>query len=354
MLKSAGALFIESAKEVDAGNGSFERVSRSLAGHRFRQVAPVTDETFVSRLALRRLSTQVATDHFLGVIMAAANAVSTESMIGGVPAADFREKVETLLADLRRIVSEINTDKSVELSIEQLRGATHWDSDERYPSLSVFAWQQENVSALAGSGKDLPGLFERLLAQTDRPDRSVPKIWRRIWDNSLWWGDRLCSRTFAALLQVCTERNIQFRFRGQLTLVEVNGPVISRLNRNWKLLLCTESVSESAKHVARTLATPIVCLPVPVARSGPLKGFPPEVVELREQNAAVADALICFPTSHPAAVPLANEMLQRSDTIDVLAGLTNLIDPLPLEQPDENRLPLTRKSSREEYQLSLW
>jgi hypothetical protein len=110
MAKSAGALFIESDKEVGVGGAFPERVDRSLASHRFRQVAPATDEAFVSRVALRRLSTQVATDHFLGAIMASAHAKTANSVLGGTAASDFQGNVDALLSDLGRITfaSEIS------------------------------------------------------------------------------------------------------------------------------------------------------------------------------------------------------------------------------------------------------
>ena len=52
--------------------GVSQRRDRGLVSLRFRQVAPPTDETFISRLALRRLQTHLLSDHFLGTVMDAA------------------------------------------------------------------------------------------------------------------------------------------------------------------------------------------------------------------------------------------------------------------------------------------
>jgi hypothetical protein len=49
---------------------------------------------------------------------------------------------------------------------------------------------------------------------------------------------------------------------------------------------------------------------------------------------------------------LIKELVQRSDVIDVLASLPNLIDPLPAEHEDESA-GLASEPPEEEYQLSL-
>src|SRR5260221_2302951 len=118
----------------------------------------------------------------------------------------------------------------------------------------------------------------------------------------------------------------QFHFRGNLTLIDLNAAAIIRLNQNWQIVACTEPVREAVKHVARTLRMPMICLPLPPARLGTMKGFESDLVELRNQNALIADSLVCFPAGHVAGVPLAKELVHRSDVVDVLAGLTQLID----------------------------
>jgi hypothetical protein len=66
----------------------------------FRQVAPATDEAFVSRVALRRLCTQVVSDHFFGVVVATASAVNPKTLVGGRPPARAIS-IESLVSQLR-------------------------------------------------------------------------------------------------------------------------------------------------------------------------------------------------------------------------------------------------------------
>ena len=129
-------------------------------------------------------------------------------------------------------------------------------------------------------------------------------------------------------------RNVQFHFRGSVTLIDLNAAALIRLGRRWQILLCPESVREPAKHVARTLGMPMVCLPLPSARLGTMRGCAADLVELRNHNALSTDSLICFPAERSAA-PLIKELVHRSDVIDVLASLPHLIDPLPAEHVDE-------------------
>lgn len=231
----------------------------------------------------------------------------------------------SLLADLQQLVTETDTDESIELSVTQLRGVAEWDSKERYPSLDVFARDARAQTARALSGHDAPALFERLLAQAERTDRPLPKIYCRIWDHTYWWADPVCSRTLAALLQLCLTRNIQFHFRGNLTLVDLNAAAITRLNQRWQIFLCPQSVREAVKHVARTLSMPLISFPIPIARWGVMKGFDPDVVELRNQNTLISDSVVCFPNDHSAAVPLSKELAHRLDVIDILSSVPQLI-----------------------------
>jgi hypothetical protein len=56
------------------------------------------------------------------------------------------------------------------------------------------------------------------------------------------------------------------------------------------------------------------------------QGFESDLVELRNQNALITDSLVCFPAGHAAGAPLVKELVHRSDVVDVLAGLPQLID----------------------------
>jgi hypothetical protein len=337
MARSAIGLFVDPGGRVgERGNLPVEN-DRSLAAQRFRQVAPATDEEFVGRVALRRLSTQVVSDHFFGAIVASASAVNPKMFSMGIPSPAFRARVDNLITDLRQLIVENSTNESIDLSVAELRGSAEWDSKERYPSLAVFArdGRTEASSATAMSGRNIPALFEQLLARTERADRALPKIYRRVWDSTYWWADAVCSQTFGALLRLCLARHIQFHFRGDLSLIDLNAAVLSRLSQRWQILLCTEALREGIKHVAGTLRMPLVCLPVPSARLGIMKGFDADLVKLRDQNAFITDSLVCFPSEHPASVPLVKELVRRSDVIDVLTSLSRLIEPLSAEHRDE-------------------
>lgn len=80
MLEGAALLFSGQEEGNHARDDSLAKEDRSLAAQRFRQVAPATDEEFVSRVALRRLSTQVVSDHFFGVVVATASTVNPKTL----------------------------------------------------------------------------------------------------------------------------------------------------------------------------------------------------------------------------------------------------------------------------------
>jgi hypothetical protein len=330
MLEGAALLFSGQEEGNHARGDSLAKEDRSLAAQRFRQVAPATDEEFVSRIALRRLSTQVVSDHFFGVVVATASTVNPKTLSMGTPSPEFRARVDDLITDLRHLIVENSTNESIDLSVAELRGSAEWDSKERYPSLTAFA-REEKIQApfaRAMSGQSIPVLFEHLLARTERTDRPLPKIYRRVWDNTYWWADAVCSRTLWALLRLCLTRNIEFHFRGNLALIDLNAAALVRLSQRWQILLCTEALREGVKHVARTLRMPMICLPVPPAPLGIMKGFATDLVELRNQNALKTDSLVCFPSDHSAGAPLLQELVRRSDVIDVLASSPRLIEPL--------------------------
>jgi hypothetical protein len=134
------ARFFAGQEEGDFARGdSLKKDDGSLAVHRFRQVAPATDENFISRIALRRLRTQVVSDHFFGTIVAAASALNSKGLSMQIPSPEFRERVDELIADLRHLIVETDTNESIDLSVADLHGCSEWDSKERYPSLDVFA-----------------------------------------------------------------------------------------------------------------------------------------------------------------------------------------------------------------------
>jgi hypothetical protein len=196
MLEGAALLFSGQEEGNHARGDSLAKEDRSLAAQRFRQVAPATDEEFVSRIALRRLSTQVVSYHFFGVVVSAASTVNPKTLSMGTPSPEFRARVDDLITDLRHLIVENSTNESIDLSVAELRGSAEWDSKERYPSLTAFAREARIKApfARAMSGQSIPVLFEHLLARTERTDRPLPKIYRRVWDNTYWWADAVCSR----------------------------------------------------------------------------------------------------------------------------------------------------------------
>jgi len=70
---------------------------------------------------------------------------------------------------------------------------------------------------------------------------------------------------------------------------------------------------------------------IPVEPSGEMRSFAADIVELRDQNSSVCDYLICLPTGQPQAESLAAEVLLRSDAVDVVSSLPQLIERLPSE-----------------------
>ena len=80
MVKSAVHFFAGQEEGNDGRGDSLGKDDRSLAAQRFRQVAPATDENFIGRVALRRLCTQVVSDHFFGVVVAAVSEDLSQSL----------------------------------------------------------------------------------------------------------------------------------------------------------------------------------------------------------------------------------------------------------------------------------
>jgi hypothetical protein len=146
-----------------------QKKDRSVAAQRFRQVAPAADEEFVSRVALRRLCTQVVSDHFFRVVVATASAVNPKTLSMGIPSPEFRARVDALITDLRHLIVENSTNESIDLSVAELRVSAEWDSKERYPSLAVFARGEKTPAAFARamSGQNIPA--NDLSAGTARP-----------------------------------------------------------------------------------------------------------------------------------------------------------------------------------------
>ena len=83
-----------------------QRRDRGFASLRFRQVAPPTDEAFISRLALRRLQTHLLSDHFLGSVMGAAKNPNSDKWAVSSRQKLFRQNVEGLRRDLQELVVE--------------------------------------------------------------------------------------------------------------------------------------------------------------------------------------------------------------------------------------------------------
>jgi len=113
--------------------------------------------------------------------------------------------------------------------------------------------------------------------------------------------------------------------------VDLNAAALTRLSNNWKAILCTKAVWGAIDHVARTLAMPYFHMAIPVEPSGEMRSFAADIVELRDQNSSVQDYLVCLPTGQPLAESLAAEVLLRSDAVDVVSSLPQLIERLPSE-----------------------
>ena len=172
MVEGAALLFSGQEEGNGARRDSLAKEDRSLAAQRFRQVAPAADEEFVSRVALRRLCTQVVSDHFFGVIVATASAVNPKTLSMGIPSPEFRARVDDLITDLRHLIVENSTNESIDLSVTELRGSAEWDSKERYPSLAAFALDEKTQASFARamSGQNIPAgapLLKELVRRSD-------------------------------------------------------------------------------------------------------------------------------------------------------------------------------------------
>jgi hypothetical protein len=316
--------------------GISQRRDRGLASLRFRQVAPPTDETFISRLALRRLQTHLLSDHFLGTVMDAARSPNGDKWAASTRQRIFRQSVDGLLRDLQELVVETVTDERHDLSIFEVEGSRLWAGKERYPSLRAYATDRlaQKTFAQASSGRDIPDLFERAMlgaAEELFNESRLPQVTRRSWDETYWWSDSIHWPALGSLLRLCLYRNIDLHFRAQLVIVDLNAAALTRLSNNWKAILCTKAVWGAIDHVARTLAMPYFHMAIPVEPSGEMRSFAADIVELRDQNSSVQDCLVCLPTGHPQAESLAAAVLLRSDAVDVVSSLPQLIERLPSE-----------------------
>lgn len=316
--------------------GVSQRRDRGLASQRFRQVAPPTDETFVSRLALRRLQTHLLSDHFLGAVMGAARSPNGDKWGASSRQRLFRQDVEALRRDLQELVVETVTDERHDLSIFQVEGSRLWAGKERYPSLRAYAVDRlaQKSFLQASSGRDIPELFERaMLGATEQlfNESLLPKVTRRSWDETYWWTDSIHWPALGSLLRLCLDRSIDLHFRAQLVIVDLNAAALTRLSNNWKSILCTKSVWGAIDHVARTMEIPYFHMAIPVEPSGEMRSFSADMVELRDQNYTMEDHLVCLPAGNPQSKSLAAEVLLRSDVVDVVSNLPQLIERLPSE-----------------------
>jgi hypothetical protein len=316
--------------------GVSQRRDRGFASLRFRQVAPPTDEAFISRLALRRLQTHLLSDHFLGSVMGAAKNPNADKWAVSSRQKLFRQNVEGLRRDLQELVVETVTDEMHDLSIFQVEGSKLWRCSERYPSLRAYASDTVAQKSFlrANSGRDIPDLFERAMLGASEElfhENLLPKVTRRSWDETYWWSDSIHWPALGSLLRLCLYRNIDLHFRAQMVIVDLNAAALTRLSNHWKVVLCTKAVWGAINHVARTLEVPYFYMVIPVEPSGEMRSFPSDIVELRNQNSKVEDYLVCLPAGDPHAESLAAEVLLRSDTVDVVSNLPQLIERLPGE-----------------------
>ena len=322
------------AELVEAGVS--QRRDRGFASLRFRQVAPPTDEAFISRLALRRLQTHLLSDHFLGSVMGAAKNPNGDKWAVSSRQKLFRQNVEGLRRDLQELVIETVTDEMHDLSIFQVEGSKLWRGSERYPSLRAYASDAVAQKSFlrASSGRDIPDLFERAMLGASEElfnENMLPKVTRRSWDETYWWSDSIHWPALGSLLRLCLYRNIDLHFRAQMVIVDLNAAALTRLSNHWKVVLCTKAVWGAINHVARTLEVPYFYMVIPVEPSGEMRSFPVDIVELRNQNSTVQDYLVCLPAGDPHAESIAAEVLLRSDTVDVVSSLPQLIERLPGE-----------------------
>ena len=322
------------AESVEQGGS--QRTDRRFTSLRFRQVAPPTDEEFISRLALRRLQTHLLSDHFLGSVMGAARNPNSDRWAVSSRQKLFRQNVEELRRDLQELVVETVTDESYNLSIFRVEGSKLWMGSERYPSLRAYAADAVAQKSFlqASSGRDIPLLFEQaMLGATEVlfNEELLPKVTRRSWDGTYWWSDSIHWPALGSLLRLCLDRNIDLHFRAQIVIADLNAAALTRLSNNWKVILCPKAVWGAINHVARTLEVPYFYMVIPVEPSGEMRSFPADIVELRNQNSAVEDYLVCLPAGDPHAESLAAEVLLRSDAVDVVSNLPVLIERLPGE-----------------------
>jgi hypothetical protein len=317
-------------------HGGSQRTDRGFASLRFRQVAPPTDEEFISRLALRRLQTHLLSDHFLGIVMGAARNPNANKWAVSSRQKLFRQNVEELRRDLQELVVETVTDERHDLSIFQVEGSKLWRGSERYPSLRAYASDKVAQKSFlqASSAREIPDLFERaMLGATEEVfNRNLlPRVTRRSWDETYWWSDSIHWPALGSLLLLCLDRNIDLHFRAQIVIADLNAAALTRLSNNWKVILCPKAVWGAINHVARTLEVPYFYMIIPVEPSGEMRSFSADLVELRNQNSAVEDCLVCLPAGDPHAESLAAEVLLRSDAVDVVSNLPQLIERLPGE-----------------------
>jgi hypothetical protein len=313
-----------------------QRRDRGFASLRFRQVAPPTDEAFISRLALRRLQTHLLSDHFLGSVMGAAKNPNSDKWAVSSRQKLFLQNVEGLRRDLQELVVETVTDEMHDISIFQVEGSKLWRGSERYPSLRAYAADTVAQKSFlwANSGRDIPDLFERAMLGASEElfnENLLPRVTRRSWDETYWWSDSIHWPALGSLLRLCLHRNIDLHFPAQLVIVDLNAAALTRLSNHWKVVLCTKAVWGAINHVARTLEVPYFYMVIPVEPSGEMRSFPADIVDLRNQNSAVEDYLVCLPAGDPHAESLAAEVLLRSDTVDVVSNLPQLIERLPGE-----------------------
>ena len=316
-----------------------QRRDRGFASLRFRQVAPQTDEAFISRLALRRLQTHLLSDHFLGSVMGAAKNPNSDKWAISSRQKLFRQNVEGLRRDLQELVVETVTDEMRDLSIFQVEGSKLWRGSERYPSLRAYASDKiaQKSFLQANSAREIPDLFERAMlgAAEEVFNRNqlhrnlLPRVTRRRWDETYWWSDSIHWPALGSLLLLCLDRNIDLHFRAQIVIADLNAAALTRLSNHWKVILCPKTVWGAINHVARTLEVPYFYMIIPVEPRGEMRSFPADLVELRNQNSAGEDYLVCLPAGDPHVESLAAEVLLRSDTVDVVSNLPQLIERLP-------------------------
>ena len=137
--------------------GVSHRRDRGFASLRFRQVAPPTDEAFISRLAIRRLQTHLLYDHFLGSVMVAARNPSADKWAVSSRQKLFRQNVEELRRDLQELVVETVTDERHDLSIFQVVCLPTGDPHAESLAAEVLL-RSDAVDVVS----NLPQLIERL------------------------------------------------------------------------------------------------------------------------------------------------------------------------------------------------